>query len=369
MQINNIVISGYYGFNNAGDEAMLFSILQSLKKEYPNSDVTVISGNPKSTTNIFGVKSIFRFKLIEIFKELINSQLLISGGGSLLQDVTSSKSIYYYLSIIFLGILCKCKVFLYAQGIGPVKNKFTKIILKWLLLHTDCITVRDEESYRFLKKLGINKNLFLTADAVLALDKVSLNKGKSILKKANIDETKPKIGICVRNWMDASIWTKKIGELLSSLSDYELIFIPMQYPEDFKIGKKIDSYNLSNVTHLNKNYEIEELMSIIGNMDVLIGVRLHALIFATIMNVPVIGISYDPKINNFLKSINEDLFISLNDFDTREIYNKIKEKLATDKEYYNWSMVDNLKKNARLNAKLLKLVTNERSLPDEQINF
>lgn len=104
------------------------------KKEYPEAGITVISGNPKNTTDSFNVKSIFRFKMVSIFKELMKSQLLISGGGSLLQDVTSSKSILYYLSIILIGILCKCKVFLYAQGIGPVKNRFTKFFFEMVFI-------------------------------------------------------------------------------------------------------------------------------------------------------------------------------------------------------------------------------------------
>lgn len=365
MQINNIVISGYYGFNNAGDEAMLFSILQSLKKEYPSAKFTVISGNPKNTTNIFGVKSIYRFNIVDIFKELLCSQLLISGGGSLLQDVTSSKSILYYLSIILMGIFCKCKVFLYAQGIGPVKNKLTKILLKWCLKHVDGITVRDQESYNFLKKLGIKRRLFLTADAVLALNKVSLDIGKSILIDNNVDIDKIKIGICVRNWNDAINWTKQFNDLFVKLKEYQVVFIPMQYPEDFEIGKIIDKYNFNNIIHLNKSYKTEELMSIIGNMDVLVGVRLHSLIFATLMHVPVVGISYDPKIDNFLKSIKENKIINLKNLDSDEIYKKILEKLRLKKEDFDYKTVDNLNKNAQLTVELLKLVTSERGFPNE----
>ena len=44
-------------------------------------------------------------------------------------------------------------------------------------------------------------------------------------------------------------------------------------------------------------------MSLIGNMDILVGVRLHSLIHAAIMGIPPVGIAYDPKINSFLHSI------------------------------------------------------------------
>ena len=368
MQISNIVISGYYGFNNAGDEAMLFSILRSLKKEYPEAGITVISGNPKNTTDSFNVKSIFRFKMVSIFKELMKSQLLISGGGSLLQDVTSSKSILYYLSIILIGILCKCKVFLYAQGIGPVKNRFTKFFLKWCLLHVDGITVRDLESYKFLKNLGIKKKLFLTADAVLSLEPVLLDRGSAILSAKKVDLKVKKIGICVRNWNNSDNWIKQFNILLKKLKDYQIIFIPMQYPEDFNIGHKIDNLDCKNIFHLDRNYTSEELMSIIGNMDLLIGVRLHALIFATIMKVPVIGISYDPKIDNFLKSIKENSIIKLSNFNAEEIYSKIIKKLR-NKNDYNIEILNSLNQKANLTVNLLKLVTSERGLPNEHTNL
>ena len=141
-----IVISGYYGFNNAGDEAMLSAILQALRKTFDEPDITVISGNPKETAHSFGVHGIPRFSISQIITAIFNSDLIISGGGSLLQDVTSWKSMIYYLSIITLGVLFQKQVFLYSQGIGPVRYRVIRIILKHVLNHVDAIAVRDTES-------------------------------------------------------------------------------------------------------------------------------------------------------------------------------------------------------------------------------
>ena len=117
MENKRIVISGYYGFNNSGDEAMLFAILKALYQRFGDTDITVISGNPERTTHTFGVKAIPRFDGFSILKCLYNSDLLISGGGSLLQDVTSWKSLIYYLSIIFTGVCFRKKVFLMLRGL------------------------------------------------------------------------------------------------------------------------------------------------------------------------------------------------------------------------------------------------------------
>lgn len=170
-----IVISGYYGFNNAGDEAMLSAIIQSLRSTFDTPEITVISGSPAKTSWIFDVKAIPRFGMLPIIKSIFRSDLIISGGGSLLQDVTSWKSMIYYLSIITLGVLFRKRVFLYSQGIGPVRYRVIRIVLKHVLNHVDVITVRDKESKGFLERLGVKRRIYTTADAVLSLHPRSWN--------------------------------------------------------------------------------------------------------------------------------------------------------------------------------------------------
>ena len=100
-----VLISGYYGFSNAGDEAMLTAIVDSLKREAPDTVITVISGHPRSTCALHDVKSIGRFDFPAILRAMAGTDLLLSGGGSLLQNVTSHFSLFYYLSISLLASL------------------------------------------------------------------------------------------------------------------------------------------------------------------------------------------------------------------------------------------------------------------------
>lgn len=123
---SKLVISGYYGFGNAGDEAMLAAILEAILDVIPNAEITVISGNPKDTMDKHGVKAISRLSPLPIIKALKGCDLLISGGGSLLQDVTSDRSLYYYLSIIRMAKWFNRPVMLYAQGIGPLLRERAK---------------------------------------------------------------------------------------------------------------------------------------------------------------------------------------------------------------------------------------------------
>ena len=150
-------------------KAMLSAIIQSLRSTFDTPEITVISGSPAKTSWIFDVKAIPRFGMLPIIKSIFRSDLIISGGGSLLQDVTSWKSMIYYLFIITLGVLFRKRVFLYSQGIGPVRYRVIRIVLKHVLNHVDVITVRDKESKGFLERLGVKRRIYTTADAVLSL--------------------------------------------------------------------------------------------------------------------------------------------------------------------------------------------------------
>lgn len=123
-----LVISGYYGFRNSGDEAVLKSILTALEEESQRSNITiepiVLSGDPESTTAMYGVRSVHRMKLKEVREALKESDGLISGGGSLLQDATGLKSIPYYLGVIKLAQWLKKPTFIYAQGLALCIVKF-----------------------------------------------------------------------------------------------------------------------------------------------------------------------------------------------------------------------------------------------------
>ena len=114
------VISGYYGFDNCGDEAVLLAIIHCLKKLKPDVRIVVLSGNPKKTRELYAVEAVNRWNPFSVAIELLSCRLLISGGGSLLQDVTSTKSLRYYLAIINIAALFKKRIMIYSQGLGPL---------------------------------------------------------------------------------------------------------------------------------------------------------------------------------------------------------------------------------------------------------
>ena len=117
--MTRVVISGYYGFANAGDEAMLAAIVGSLKDIIPDVSITVITGNCRMTRENHNVQAVHRLNFFAIAAAIRRCDILISGGGSLLQDVTSARSLYYYLWIMKIALFFKKPVMLYAQASAP----------------------------------------------------------------------------------------------------------------------------------------------------------------------------------------------------------------------------------------------------------
>ena len=164
------VISGYHGFANSGDEALLWAILNTLKQKSPDISVTVLSKTPEETARDYGVKSVNRYNFFKIRKEMKQAKMLIFGGGSLLQDVTSSKSLKYYLMIIALAESCGLKTMLYANGIGPIRKRADRRLTARILNRVDLITLRDDKSDEELKKLGREDIVVIVGGVIPAQD-------------------------------------------------------------------------------------------------------------------------------------------------------------------------------------------------------
>lgn len=303
-----LVISGYYGFGNAGDEAMLTAMIEALTQAAPDTSITVLSGKPEETRRLHGVQALHRLDYLGIIRALKGSDLLISGGGSLLQDVTSDRSLYYYLSIIMLAQKLGVPVMLYAQGIGPVRGRLAQSAMRYIGNTVDLITVRDEGSRQELVRLGVRRPpIHVTADPVLALNPMDKGIGRALLKQRGVEPgVSPLVGLAVREWQDWSHYKSVLAAAADYLAKYygaRLLFLPMQQPEDRQAAAKVARRLHAPAVILEENYNTNELLSIVGNLDLLIGIRLHALIFAAIMGVPFVALSYDPKVDRFMDSL------------------------------------------------------------------
>ena len=317
-----VVISGYYGFDNTGDEAVLFSIIQALYKECKKEkiEIIVLSNQAEKTSKAYGVKAINRWDIKKIYKEIKGCDLLISGGGSLLQDVTSNKTIPYYLMVIKMAQVLKKEVVFYAQGYGPVNQGYNKFLVKKVLNKVEHIFVRDIDSQKSLKEIGVTRtSIVVTADPVIGME-TQKELPVAVTKLLDPSKDKVRVGIYLRSWKNDQQLMERIQVLCRILvkEGIEIFFIPMQHPGDAELLKGIvleDSQQHSITSPL----EVEEVLTLTGKMDLVIGMRLHALIMATAQEVPVVALSYDPKVDAFMGMIDNENCFNVEAFDPQQV--------------------------------------------------
>lgn len=158
------VVSGYIGFDNFGDEAIAKVLVDRLKHEGAEK-ITLISSNPEKTAKLYGVEAC---PMLKFFDSIKNSDVLVSGGGSLLQDVTSFKSLLYYLGVIYTAIILGKKVEIYSQGIGPINSGLGRMLTRFALKQAHKISVRDKKSQELLKSWKIDAEL--VKDPIFSLE-------------------------------------------------------------------------------------------------------------------------------------------------------------------------------------------------------
>ena len=354
-----IVISGYYGFNNSGDDALLMSIIQDIKSIDEKAVITVLSNSPEQTRKNYGVNAINRYNLIMVISKIAQCDLLISGGGTLIQDATSTKSLLYYLSIIKLAKMLKRKVMLYANGIGPLKSFKNIEKTKNILNEVDLITLRDENSQKELESIGVNKpEVHITADPAFLLEPDF--SGKEILSTYGIPEDKPLLCVSVRKWKNNPADFEKI---MAEFCDYAYekhglftVFVPMQARADYSIAASIKNKMKSRGVVVGARYDVSAILSLMQQMSLCVGMRLHTLIYSANCHVPILGIVYDPKVNGFMEYMGEDKFVSVEDISLEKMCSMLDEIFAdydAVKSHLKFNMRV-LRGKARENAELMK---------------
>lgn len=301
----NVVMSGYYGYKNAGDEAILQSIHRSIKNACDDVSITVLSSDPEDTRLRYGYDAIARFNILKVYKALKNCDVLISGGGSLLQDFTSTRSLLYYLFIINTAWRLGKKVMIYANGIGPVSKAANRRRVRHATDHVDIITLRDAESVQELRSMGVTRgDLLLTADPVFTMRRAPLDDTSKLLQSHGIPHG-PFITVSIRDWSGAGDFYGSIASICDSVYETgrSVVFIPMHSGKDAETSRKVRSMMQNPSCLLEERLTAEELMDIIGASDMMLAMRLHALIFAACMNVPFAGLVYDPKVAAYAQAL------------------------------------------------------------------
>ena len=317
----NVVMSGYYGFSNAGDDAILQSIHQSILEASDDVEVTVLSNNPEETQRIYGMKGLHRFKLWSVLGALRRCDALLSGGGSLLQDRTSTRSILYYLSVIRAAELMGKPVMLYANGIGPVEKSGNRSKVKKAVERAALVTLRDHSSAQELRDMGVKReDLHVTADPVFQLNPASETRSLELLKRAGLNEDAQFVAVSVRDWPDTERFTRELAVMCDHLRQrygLEVLFLLMQPHKDRQATQQVQQAMKEPSYILEESCSPDELMGVLGHAKLCLAMRLHTLIFAARVAVPVLGLVYDPKVESYLQELDMPSAGHVSTFDSK----------------------------------------------------
>ncbi len=362
--MKTVLLSGYYGFDNSGDDAILKAIVKDLRENIKDLDIVVLSNNPKETEKTYDVRAVDRFSLPKVIKAMKNSDLFISGGGSLLQDITSSRSLWYYLMTMEFAIILRKPFMVYANGIGPIDKTINRNLTRHILNKAKYITLRDQDSYEFVKNLGVkNKNIEVTSDPVFTLKASEEARVLDIFENEKIPTDKKIIGISLRKWENDEKIISSIIETIEKLEenyDYNYLLIPMHYPEDLNISREIlKRLERKNCYVLQEKYPVEDIMGVIKKLDLILAMRLHALIYAAAEKIPIVGLVYDPKVTGLIKTLKIKNYIKLDDFTTEELLENVeyvinnRDDLAKSLKIEEENQEDRALENIRIVDKLL----------------
>ncbi|NLG52363.1 MAG: polysaccharide pyruvyl transferase CsaB [Clostridiales bacterium] len=313
-----VTICGSYGRGNAGDDAILKALIGEINETDKHAEICVMSRNPLQTKLKYRVRSVYTFNVFKMIAAMLKSHLYLNGGGSLIQDSTSSRSLYFYLFTIVAARLSGCRVMMYGCGIGPVRRKLNRRASAWVINRfVDRITLRDPGSVRELAQMGATRTkTTLAADPTLNLAPADESVIQSAFFNEGLDTGESYMAVAMRNWKD---FDKKAG-IIAAAADfahekYGLIplLVPMERKKDMPVAEHIAGMMKSKPKILRGEYDVHAMIGILSKTKLIVAMRLHALIFGAGQCVPVIGISYDDKVRGFMDYIGYDLCVPYED--------------------------------------------------------
>ena len=347
----DFMISGYYGSRNFGDDLTLKGLLAHLS----GAKGTVLSCNPDGTTVPENVQVLHRFHLPKIKKAIKNTKVFLLGGGSILQDATSNRSIFYYHYIMRMAIRCHCKTMLYANGIGPITKERNRKRTINLLNKIDLITVRDKDSAELLRKFNVNRPIIVTADDAFSQDLSAVSPIESVPQAKD----KTLVGVNFKLTVNDTKSIQEIANGLIALAKKHALYyylIPYHLGQDLPPLKALQALMPQISTVVEPQPDPISTIRAAAACDYHICERLHGQIMSTMLNKPYLPVDYDPKNRSFSMEVGlNDYLISHQNIDAKTLISAF-EKVMDDKDTikgYLSSYVNQARESALLNKQYL----------------
>lgn len=316
LRRDGVVICGAYGKGNGGDNAILDAIVAQLRHIDPDLPICALSRTPKQTRATACVDSVYTFNLPGIHRRLRHAKLYLSGGGTLMQDATSTRSLLYYLHSIRMAARAGCRVMLYGCGIGPIYRPRNQArTAKTLNRYAEVISLRDRYSENSLRELGVTApEIRLTADPALLIDPGDNAAIRAYLRACGIEKNGRYAMFALRPWGDSEARIPAFAaaaEYAWRQCGLMPVLYAMEPDRDLPVIEAVAARLHCPCRKLVAGSDGAEIVALIGRMSLVVSMRLHTLIFASGQGVPMVGVVYDPKVSGFLDYLGQDRYLPL----------------------------------------------------------
>lgn len=328
------VICGAYGKGNAGDDAILVCMIRQLRRQDPDLPITVMTRQPRQTAMLTGVSTVHIFNTLAAGRVMKRSQLYISGGGSLIQNVTSNRSLMYYLYSIRQAKRAGCKVMMYGCGIGPVNGEKNQAqAARVLEENVDLIALRDRESLDTLRAFGVHTpRVQVTADPALLMTGDDAAAGRYLAQNGLNPQGNYSLFV-LRPWDG----TQEKLSAICAAADYGWekyglapLFYTLEPGRDDEITRTAAGMVTAPCHVLPPMEDGAALCGLMGRMGLVVSMRLHALIFACAQQTRVAAISYDPKVSGFMSYLGSDCCVELESVTEQELKAMLDRAMSQD---------------------------------------
>jgi polysaccharide pyruvyl transferase CsaB len=305
-------ISGSYGGANLGDEAILDGIIAQLRATVP-VEITVFSRNPEDTLSRHNVERAVPVRTLtrrEVTPEIARLDLLVLGGGGILFDGEAQ----IFMREVFLAHELGIPVAVYAVSAGPLVTPEARRAVRAGLNKAAVVTVRDRLGYRLLEDIGVDCEIYLTADPALLIEPVELS--LDAIKAEGVEFQRDLVGFSVRERGPAApdIDPDEYYNLLANAADFvvsrldaDVVFVSMERT-DIQHSHAVVAHmqNSGRAEVLRRTYSPQEILGLVKHFEFVIGMRLHFLIFAALRGVPFTALPYASKVEGFLQDFGID---------------------------------------------------------------
>ena len=322
-----VLICGAYGKGNAGDDAILQAMVRTLRELDPDLPLYATSRSPSASARDARVGGVYTFHPWKVRARMKRCSLYLSGGGSLIQDATSSRSLWYYLHSIRTAKRLGNRVMMFGCGVGPVRKAGNRRrAADTINRFVDRITLRDAASARELEALGVTGiPVRVTADMAFLVQPAPPDRVEPLCSAAGLQPDDRLLILAPRPWEGSE---RHLADFAAAAvhASRTLSFVPvllaMEPVKDLAVCHQIAALSSEQgVTCpvLEATEDAGVVVGLIRRASAVLGMRLHALIFAAAQGTPFAGVAYDPKVTGFMDYIGQGLCCALEEADTNRL--------------------------------------------------